>query len=121
MSGDGRYAVTFQRPDGSEQTTVVHTGANGVEVTAAGLPDGWAPESAAFHAAEDAVLAVERARSLVPHTAVLHDVDGGWDVRMGNVVMSETGVPQCPPHGELERVTRGRYTCSECGASAGLG
>jgi hypothetical protein len=118
LSGAGRYAVTFQRPDTSEQTAVVQVNGEGVDVAEASLPDGWTRDGAAFAAVAEVVFAVERARLLGPATAQLTDVDGGWDVMMGNVVLGEAGQPTCTAHGPMEDAGSGVFECAECGARA---
>jgi hypothetical protein len=124
LPGEERYAVSFARSDGSEQTSVFSTGAadagvDGVQVAAASLPDGWTPGSAAFSAAAVAVLAVRRARAMSPPAASLYDLDGGWDVSLGNVVLSADGRPECSAHGDLLLLDHGVYECPQCGARAG--
>jgi hypothetical protein len=118
LAGNGRYAVTFQRDDHSEQTAVVQV--TGTEVTAAeaGLPTGWTLDSEPFHALAEAVLAVQRARGTGPKITALSDVDGGWDVMMGNVVVDADGVPTCTAHGAMTLGDHDIYECSECGARA---
>jgi hypothetical protein len=66
----------------------------------------------------EAVRAVHRARAAGPRTATLVDVDGGWDVMMGNVVLGEHGVPVCTAHGPMPVGAGGVYECAECGARA---
>lgn len=118
LSGAGRYAVTFQRPDTSEQTAVVQVSGGGVEVAEASLPDGWTRDGAAFAAVADVVLALDRARALGPTTAQLADVEGGWDVMMGNVVLGDAGEPTCTAHGPMTESEPGIFDCAECGARA---
>lgn len=118
LSGDGRYAVSFRRPDGSEQTAVFHAAAANVSVAEASLPEGWTLESEPFRATAQAVLAVENARSIGPLGAPLTDVDGGWDVSMGNVVLSDDEVPDCTAHGQMQPLGESVYECAECGARA---
>jgi hypothetical protein len=124
LPGDERFAVSFSRPDGSEQTSVFCVGTadstvDGVRVAAASLPDGWTPGSEAFAAAASAVLAVKRARAIAHEVASLHDIAGGWDVSLGNVVLSAAGRPVCTAHGELLLLGDNVYECPECGARAG--
>jgi hypothetical protein len=118
LAGDGRYAVTFQRADRSEQTAVVQVSGTDVSAAEASLPDGWTRDSDAFRAMAEAVLAVQRARSLGPKAAALSDVAGGWDVMMGNVVLNDAGVPTCTAHGEMVDQGEARWECAECGALA---
>jgi hypothetical protein len=126
LPGAGRYAVTFRGRDGLEQTAVVQLGepdAQGhrtVTVAEASLPTGWTRTSEPFLAAVDALHAVERSRALsAPAGAVLRDVDGGWDVSLGNVVLGADGRPQCTVHPDVEMAADGEiWTCTypDCGA-----
>ncbi|MDT4923711.1 MAG: hypothetical protein QOG01_1424 [Pseudonocardiales bacterium] len=119
LPGVGRYAVTFRRADGSEQTAVVHVTASGVEVAEASLPTGWSHSSEVFRAVANAVLAVDAARKCAS-TVALRDVDGGWDVSLGNVVVGAGGTPVCSAHGEMKDVD-GVYVCNDCEARAVFG
>ena len=82
LPGAGRYAITFRRDDGGEQTAVVDVTADGVHVAEANLPDGWSHDSDAFRATADAVRAVHQARSAGPPATTLVDVTAagtsGW-------------------------------------------
>jgi hypothetical protein len=120
LAGAGRYAVTFQRPDTSEQTAVVQVSQNEVSAAEASLPEGWTRESDAFAAMGEVLRALERARALGPAAAQLMDVDGGWDVMMGNVVLGDSGVPTCTAHGAMQASGAGVFECAECGARARL-
>ncbi len=120
LAGAGRYAVTFQRPDTSEQTAVVQVSDAEVSAAEASLPDGWTIDSDAFAAMTEVLRSMERARALGPTVAQLMDVDGGWDVMMGNVVLGDSGVPTCTAHGAMEASGGGVFECAECGARAGL-
>ena len=84
LPGAGRYAVTFRRDDGGEQTAVVDVARSEIRVAEASLPTGWTRDSDAFRATADAVRAVHRARSAGPASSTLIDVEGGWDVGLGN-------------------------------------
>ncbi len=117
MPGTGRYAVTFRRRDGGEHTAVVHTDGSDVHIAEANLPDGWSRGSSAFLALTEALSAIERARSVSAGPTVLRDVDGGWDVGLGNVIVDETGLPVCTAHGPMVG-TDGVFECTECGARA---
>lgn len=119
LPGVGRYAVTFRRDDGGDQTAVVDVTGDGVHVAEANLPDGWTRDSDAFRATADAVRAVHQARSAGPVVTALIDVDGGWDVGLGNVVLNGSGVPSCTAHGEMG-ASGDVYECAECGARAQL-
>ena len=118
LAGAGRYAVTFQRPDTSEQTAVVQVSDDEVTAAEASLPDGWTRDSDAFAAMGDVLRTLERARALGPVATQLMDVDGGWDVMMGNVVLGDSGVPTCTAHGAMEPSGDGVFECAECGARA---
>ena len=121
LPGDGRWAVTFRRGDGSEQTAVVQVSGGGVEVAEASLPTDWTRTSEAWTAAADAVLALERSRAAsAPSGAVLRDPDGGWDVSLGNVVLGPNARPACIAHGELT-ADGSVWSCAECGAVAQFG
>jgi hypothetical protein len=119
LPGTGRYAVTFRRDDGGEQTAVVDVSVDGVHVAQANLPDGWTSDSDAFRATTDAVRAVHQARAAEPTAVSLVEVDGGWDVGLGNVVLSPAGVPACTAHGDMA-ADGAAYQCAECGARAAL-
>lgn len=123
LPGDVRYAVTFRRPDGSEQTAVVEAAEDKVTVAEASLPTGWTRDTEPFVSTAEAVLAVHRARNAAPRAQVLRDVDGGWDVAIGNVVPGageHAGRPVCTAHGVMDE-RAGVWTCPECGAQALLG
>jgi hypothetical protein len=121
LPGAGRYAVSFRRPDGSEQTAVVQLDAGtGVDVAPASLPPGWTRDSEPFRAAVEAVRAFDAARRHAPSAATLRDVDGGWDVSLGNVVLGDAGAPTCTAHGAMAGAGD-QYVCDECGARATFG
>jgi len=119
LPGDGRYAVAFERADGSEQTAVMHLTEDGPMVADASLPAGWSRDSEAFAATEAAVVAFDAARRHAPAGPALRDVDGGWDVSLGNVVLGESGLPVCTAHGEM-KAKGSEYLCPECYARARL-
>jgi hypothetical protein len=119
LPGEGRYAVGFERADGSEQTAVVQLTADGLEVAEASLPAGWTRESEAFTATAAAVAAFDAARRHAPDGPALRDVEGGWDVSLGNVVLGASGLPACTAHGEMTEKDA-RYLCTECYAQARL-
>jgi hypothetical protein len=120
LPGAGRYAVTFRRADGSEQTAVVHAVDDEVAVAEASLPVGWTQASAAWRATAAAVVAVHLAREAAPQANVLRDVQGGWDVGLGNVVLGDDGSPACIAHGAMT-AAGGVWVCPECDARALLG
>jgi hypothetical protein len=116
LPGAARYAVSFRHDDGSEQAAVIEFGDDGATIAEASLPDEWRTP-AARTALFDAVRAVDAARSAVSGAHLsLRDVPGGWDVSLGNVVLS-AGVPTCTAHGPLD-LQGDRYVCAECGAAA---
>jgi hypothetical protein len=117
LPGTGRYAVTWRRADGSEQTAVVHLRTQGVEVAEASLPSGWTTTSGSFVATTSALRALDEARQLAP-TRQLRDVDGGWDVSLGNVQIDGAGLPVCTAHGPMAAAPSGEYRCADCGARA---
>ena len=119
LPGDGRYAVAFERADGSEQMAVMHLTADGLAVAEASLPAGWTRDSEAFAATEAAVAAFDAARRHAPAGPALRDVEGGWDVSLGNVVLDDTGLPVCTAHGAMA-AKDGEYLCPECYARARL-
>lgn len=118
LPGDGRYAVAFERPDGSEQTAVMHLTDDGLAVAEASLPAGWTRDSEAFAATAAAVSAFDEARRHAPTAPALRDVEGGWDVSLGNVTLVD-GVPTCAAHGPMGKAD-GQYICTDCYARAKL-
>ena len=119
LPGDGRYAVAFERPDGSEQTAVMHLTDDGLAVADASLPAGWSRDSEAFEATAAAVTAFNEARRHAPAGPALRDVDGGWDVSLGNVVLDPYGKPVCSAHGPMTE-DADSFLCTECYARARL-
>jgi hypothetical protein len=120
LPGDGRFAVTFRRPDGSEHTAVAQLHDGVVAIAPASLPSGWEPGGPAFEATAAALRALHQARRLVP-TRSLRDVDGGWDVSLGNVVLGAAGNPECTAHGGMAAAgAAGEFQCPACGARAAL-
>ena len=65
------------------------------------------------------VLALHAVRQLAPGGPTLRDVDGGWDVGLGNVVLPGSGRPECTAHGPMGDEA-GVWVCVECGARAVL-
>jgi hypothetical protein len=117
LPGEGRYAVTFERSDGSEQTAVMHLSDGDLQVADASLPAGWTRESEAFAAVAHALRSFAAARRHAPAAPSLRDVPGGWDVSLGNVVLGPTGVPTCTAHGAMSQ-TDADWLCTECYARA---
>ena len=120
LPGEGRHAVTFRRPDGTEQTAIVHLLDDGLEVAEASLPAGWSIDSEVFQLTAAAVRAFDRAHRTAATARPLRDVPGGWDVSLGNVVLGPGGLPVCTAHGEMALIAEA-YTCADCGAQALLG
>jgi hypothetical protein len=121
LPGEGRYAVTFRRADGSEQTAIVHVSDAGLDVAEASLPVGWTSTSDEFRATAVTVTTFDEARRTASIGATLRDVPGGWDVSLGNVVLGETGQPVCIAHGDLAPAgdpAGDAYACPECDARA---
>ena len=119
LAGYGRYAVTFRLPDTTEQTAVVQIRGDDVEVADSALPPGWSAASDSFRIVARAVLAMDEARTAVVPDGILRDVDGGWDVTIGNVLQGASGLPECAAHG-LMIEGAGSWACGECGAQAVL-
>ena len=89
-----------------------------VDIPAANLLDGWPATSASFRAALAVVAAVHSARELAgAGRNLLLDLDGGWDVSIGNVVLSAAGEPACVAHGAMAQTRPSVWTCPECGAT----
>jgi hypothetical protein len=120
LPGESRYAVTFRLAGGAEQTAIVELHGEDVDVAEASLPPGLGRASPAFATTVDAVRAFAAARGAGATGPALRDVDGGWDVSLGNVVLGESGVPTCTAHGPMA-ATGDVYSCAECGAQARLG
>lgn len=128
LPGDGRYVLTFRRADGGEQAVVVQVPqtdgadpANPLDVAESSLPPGWTRTDEAFVEMVAAVLSLERSRAASrPADGVLRDLEGGWDVSLGNVVLDLYGAPWCIAHGEMA-AEGSVWTCPECGAQAQFG
>ncbi|HEU5266719.1 MAG TPA: hypothetical protein VFU35_08460 [Jatrophihabitans sp.] len=120
LPGRGRYAVTFRRADGGEQTATATVGDAGVEVAESALPAGWRRDGTEWQAVAAALTAFDGARRSGRAAVALQDVPGGWDVSLGNVVLDDAGRPACTAHGPLAADVDG-YVCAECGARALLG
>jgi hypothetical protein len=116
---EGSYTVTFVMPDGQERAIVTTAQAGKVVLPSANLPDGWNLDSPTFQAALAAINAVHQARELAGAGRVLLlDVEGGWDVSIGNVVLSTSGIPSCVGDGDMEQTAAGVWKCTVCGAGA---
>lgn len=144
LPGAGRYAVTFRAPNGAEQVATVRvdddgitagalpTEAGDIDVAQASLPPRWRRDGDAFALLAAAVRALDAAARFAAPARQLVDVDGGWDVSLGNVVLGADAGPQCIAHGPLSPVPHSDtggdaaaaglqlWSCAECGARAGL-
>ncbi|HEV7203003.1 MAG TPA: hypothetical protein VGN18_00265 [Jatrophihabitans sp.] len=120
LPGSGRYAVTFVGVDGLEQTAVAEIADDTLVVAESSLPAGWTTSSERFLAAAETVFAFERARSVGSSGLTLRDVDGGWDVTLGNVTLDASGGPTCAEHGNMKEEDS-VWVCAGCGARATLG
>jgi hypothetical protein len=118
LPGSGRYELGFRFADGSLGTAVVEVDDAGMRAAPASLPPGWGAGSLELAAVTDAVLALHRARAQAGPLPSLRDVPGGWDVSIGNVVLTD-GVPHCLADGAMER-DGDVYACPVCGARAVL-
>jgi hypothetical protein len=115
----GSFAVTLVLADGQEQIVVVAVDADGVAVLpAANIPSGWSAESKSAKSLLTAVAAFHEARTIASSGRPrLLDIDGGWDVSIGNVLLGADGQPECVADGPMTR--RGeQFVCEECGAAA---
>lgn len=119
LADDGAYAVTFVMPDNQERSVLMRVTNGAVSIPEANLIPGWAADSASFEATLAAIAAVHAARALAGSgRSHLLDLPGGWDVTLGNVVLSGPGQPSCVSHGGLEETEPTRYECPVCGAAA---
>lgn len=120
LSRPGQFAVGVL-VGGQEHTIVMEVVDGVVVVAAAGLIDGWTDQTESYAATVDAVLALHRAREHGVQGPQLVDVDGGWDVTLGNVALSPAGTPACAAHGDLQPEGDDIFVCPECGAKARYG
>jgi hypothetical protein len=115
----GTFAVTLVLADGQERILAISIGAQGeVVLPEANLPAGWSSHSAAGQSLLAAVTAFHQARTIASAgRALLVDVDGGWDVSIGNVILSGDGRPECAAHGVMTQ-SHSQFECEDCGAAA---
>jgi hypothetical protein len=114
----GCYTLTFALESGEERAVVARL-RDGAAVVPVAAVTGWTADSPSYPATLAAVEAVHAARELAgPRGRRLHDVDGGWDVSLGNVVLDAADRPSCVTHGELAAESDAVYRCAECGAAA---
>jgi hypothetical protein len=119
LAEPGCYSVTFALDTGEDRSVVVRMRGDEPIVPAAGSFEGWTPGSRVATAAIAVVRALHQARQGGGGSAGrLLDVDGGWDVGIGNVVLSADGAPVCVAHGELAPPEAGVFRCETCGAAA---
>ena len=119
LAESGCYALTFALGTGEERSVVARL-RDGDAVLPVAAVSGWTVDSPTYAATVAAVRAVHAARELaMPQGRRLADVDGGWDVSLGNVVLDGDGRPSCVTHGPLAEETGAVFACAECGARAG--
>ena len=109
--------MTFRAVGGAEHSAVAHLSGSTVEIAPASLPAGWEPGSEAFELLAEAIRSLDYARHASDVPAQLQDVDGGWDVMIGNVLLETGNIVTCAAHGTMHLVD-GVWTCPECGARA---
>jgi hypothetical protein len=115
------YAVTVELPNGATGTVTVRVVNGQVGAPEANMIPGWSIDSPSFIATLAAVAAVDEARrSATSSGPRLADVPGGWDVGLGNVVLSAQGRPICVAHGEMAALANGLFQCEGCEARAVL-
>src|SRR5450755_1127517 len=114
----GSFAVTLLIEDGQERIVVITVGAQGgAALPEANRPPGWNEDSPSGRSLLAAVAAFHEARTVVSAgRALLLDVDGGWDVSIGNVILSGDGRPECVAHGLMSEIDE-HFECEECGAA----
>jgi hypothetical protein len=118
LPGSGRYAITFTFGAGVEQSAVAQVSDGQIVIAPASLPPDWQNGSAAYEGLVAVLLAFDRTRHLANAPAELLDVDGGWDVMIGNVVL-DGGVVTCASHGPMA-LHGDIWVCEDpnCGARA---
>ena len=117
LPGQGRYTITFRAAGGAEQTAVAQLNGAALEIAPASLPSGWEAGSDQHALLHAAITALELARHSANGPAELQDVEGGWDVMIGNVVLAQGNLVTCAAHGAMGLVGQ-VWTCPECGARA---
>lgn len=115
----GCYSVTFTLDTGADRAVVIRMRGDEPVLPSANSFAGWSPGSRIVTATIAVVRALHQARQISGgSTARLLDVEGGWDVGIGNVVLSADGVPTCVGHGQLAPAGAGVFRCETCGAAA---
>jgi hypothetical protein len=119
LTEPGCYSLTFTLDTGGSRELVIRMRGDEPIVPAANAFEGWTPGSRVVTATIAVVRALHQARQGSGSSGGrLVDVDGGWDVGIGNVVLSADGVPTCVGHGELAPAEAGVFRCETCGAAA---
>lgn len=119
MAEQGCYSARFQLANGAEQSVVLRVRNGEVAAPEANMIAGWSPQSESFRAVIAVVSAMDQARRLAgAQRPQLLDIDGGWDVGLGNVLLDGDGLPACVAHGRLQQGTGERWECEQCGAAA---
>ncbi|HEX8094785.1 hypothetical protein [Jatrophihabitans sp.] len=119
LAEPGCYSLTFALGTGEHRELVIRMRGDEPIVPAANSFEGWTPGSRLVTATIAVVRALHQARQGTGGSAGrLVDVEGGWDVGIGNVVLSADGVPTCVGHGELAPAGDGVFRCETCGAAA---
>lgn len=115
----GCYSVTFTVGAGDDRALVIRMRGDEPVLPSADALPGWSPGSRIATGTIAVVRALHQARQGVGGSGgQLVDLDGGWDVGIGNVVLSAAGVPACVSHGDLAAAGAGVYRCDTCGAAA---
>jgi hypothetical protein len=115
----GCYSLTFTLDTGEDRAVVVRMRGDEPVLPSANSFAGWTPGSRMATATIAVVRALHQARQGTGGSAGrLVDVEGGWDVGIGNVVLSADGVPTCVGHGELAPAEARVFRCETCGAAA---
>ena len=115
----GCYSLTFRLDTGDSRELVIRMRGDEPIVPSANSFEGWTPGSRTVTATIAVVRALHQARQSSGGSGRrLVDVDGGWDVGIGNVVLSADGAPSCVAHGELAPAGAGVFRCETCGAAA---
>jgi hypothetical protein len=119
LTEPGCYSVTFALETGEDRAVVIRMRGDEPVLPAANSFAGWVPGSRTVTATIAVVQALHQARQGGGEaTQRLLDVEGGWDVGIGNVVLSADGAPMCLGHGELAPAEGGVFRCEACGAAA---
>lgn len=119
LTEPGCYSLTFTLDTGEDRAVVVRMRGDEPVLPSANSFAGWVPGSRIATAAIAVVRALHQARQGSGGSeARLLDIEGGWDVGIGNVVLSAEGAPACVAHGELAPAEAGVFRCEACGAAA---